>query len=101
MSGSVCPSICLAVGQYHTKHRVQVLCGGVSSWIGVGRERKRGVRMGQGCWPAHLEGGVGVGQDGEGAGRGVAGQGQVFRSAVLPILRVEVLRPKEMNYPVT
>ena len=25
----------------------------------------------------------------------------MFRSAVLPILHVEILRPKEMNYPVT
>lgn len=64
--GSVCPPICLAVGQYHTEHRVQALCGGVSSWIGVGRERRRRVRMDRGCWPAHLGGGVGVGQDGEG-----------------------------------
>ena len=50
------------------------------------------------CRPAHLEGGVAVDRGGEGAGWGVAGQGQVLRGAVSPIV-VEILRPKGDEVP--
>ena len=56
------------LARHHAEHTAEAQCGSVSSWMGVGYERKGGIRTAQGLWPEQQQDVGAVDQDGETAG---------------------------------